>query len=348
MQKPKFSLDPDAALPRSVGIAYSDVHREDFPTEDEYITEKDAESDAAGIGEYLASLGVAVQLHPGNAELPERLRRDVPDVVLNLVDSVKGEEHLASAIPGVLELLGVPYTGAGILGLSMDTNKFVIKKLLQEHGVPVPTFQLFNTPEDRIDPLLRFPLISKLNAIHGSVEITDDAVSEDAKHLRRRLRYLIRTYKQPVLVEEFISGREITAIVLQDGKKRVFLAEKVFTKPKSRYVYLTFADQWLTEGASVFRYKRYNDPVLRKYVRKAFAVAKMADYGKFDIRVDHSGRYHFIDSNCNPAFGPVEHDVALSVILDMYGIPFEDILRRLLLNAVAVPPVVPDPTAAPA
>ncbi|MCU0519466.1 MAG: hypothetical protein MUF84_02060 [Anaerolineae bacterium] len=338
MRFTKLAIDPDATLPTSVGIAYSDVHREDFPTEQEYITEKDAEMDAARIGDTLASLGVAVQLHPGNAELPERLRRDAPGVVLNLVDSVKGEESLASAIPGVLELLGIPYTGAGILGLSLDTNKFVIKKLLQEHGVPVPYFQLFSTPEDRLDPLLRFPLISKLNAIHGSVEITDDAVSENVKHLRRRLRYLIGTYRQPVLVEEFISGREITAIVLQDRRKRVFLAEKVFNKPKSRYVYLTFADQWLTEGRSVFRYRRCSDSVLKKYVRKAFSVAKMVDYGKFDIRVDHSGRYHFIDSNCNPAFGPVEHDVALSVILDMYGIPFEDILRRLLLNAVGAPP----------
>jgi len=317
-----------------VGIVFSDARREDFPTEEEYITEKDAEQDAARIGDALASLGVAVQLHPGNSALPERLREHMPDVVLNLVDSVKGEESLASAIPGVLELLGLRYTGAGILGLSLDTNKFVIKKLLQEHGVPVPYFQLFTTPEDRLDPLLRFPLISKLNAIHGSVEITDDAVSENAKHLRRRLRYLISTYRQPVLVEEFISGREITAVVLQDDKKRVFLAEKVFTKPKSRYTYLTFADQWLTHGDNVFHYRRFSDPELKKYVRKAFSVAKMADYGKFDIRVDHSGRYHFIDSNCNPSFGPPEQDVALSVILGMYGIPFHDILRRVLLNAI--------------
>lgn len=339
MRKTTLKIPPDATLPNSVGIVYSDAHREDFPTEEEYITEKDAELDAARIGHCLAELGVGVRLYPGNSELPERLREHMPEVVLNLVDSVKGGESLASAIPGVLELLGLPYTGAGILGLSLDTNKFVIKKLLQEHGVPVPYFQLFTTPEDRLDPLLRFPLISKLNAIHGSVEITDDAVSENVKHLRRRLRYLISTYRQPVLVEEFISGREITAIVLQDAKKRVFLAEKVFTKPKSRYTYLTFADQWLTHGEDVFHYKRISDPVLRKIVRKAFAIVKMADYGKFDIRVDHSGRYHIIDSNCNPSFGPPEQEVALSVILGMYGIPFHDILKRVLLNAVdGVPP----------
>jgi D-alanine-D-alanine ligase len=117
-------------------------------------------------------------------------------MVINLVDSVKGDESLSSAIPGVLELLNIPYTGADILGLSLDTNKFLVKKLLQQNGVPVPNYQLFNTPGDYLSPSLRFPLISKLNAIHGSVEITKNAVSETEKHLRERVRRLIRTYKQ--------------------------------------------------------------------------------------------------------------------------------------------------------
>ena len=60
----------------------------------------------------------------------------------------------------------------------------------------------------------------------------------------------------------------------------------------------------------------------------------MYDYGKFDIRMDQSGRYFFIDANCNPAFGPKEAEVALSSILDMYGVSFLEILKRLLLNTV--------------
>jgi len=58
----------------------------------------------------------------------------------------------------------------------------------------------------------------------------------------------------------------------------------------------------------------------------------MADYAKFDIRLDQSGRYFFIDTNCNPAMGPKELDVALSVILDLYGVDFEEILRQLIVN----------------
>ena len=79
---------------------------------------------------------------------------------------------------------------------------------------------------------------------------------------------------------------------------------------------------------------KYDDPILKEYVKRAFEVTGMYDYGKFDIRLDQSGRYFFIDTNCNPAFGPKELDVALSVILDMYGISFYEILKRLLLNTV--------------
>jgi D-alanine-D-alanine ligase-like ATP-grasp enzyme len=321
-------------LPKRVGIIYSDVKREYFPTEMQYITEKDADNDAQLIANYLESLEVTALLYPGNAELPFQLSRDKPDIVINLVDSIKGDESLTSAIPGVLELLDFPYTGADILGLSLDTNKFLVKKLLQQNGVPVPNYQLFNTPDDYIDPSLRFPLISKLNAIHGSVEITKDAVSENITQLRKRLRYLIHTYKQPALVEEFIAGREITAIVLEGTTKEVFLAEKVFLHPAGKFVFLTFEEQWLSEKDAAFTYNIYEDPLLTEYVKKAFDVTQMYDYGKFDIRLDQSGRYFFIDSNCNPAFGPKELDVALSVILDLFDISFYEILKRLMLNTV--------------
>lgn len=324
----------DYVLPKKVGIIYSDVKKEFFSTEAQYITEKDADEDAQVIGNYLETLGISVFLYPGNERLPFLLAQDQPEMIINVVDSVKGDETLSSAIPGVLELLGIPYTGTDILGLSLDTNKFLIMKLLQQNGIPVPNYQLINTPGDYLDPTLRFPLISKLNAIHGAVEITRDAISESEKHLRDRLRFLTQTYKQPVLVEEFIAGREITAILLEGMNRKVYLAEKVFLHREEKYIFTTFEDQWMARGDTVFRYTKYDDPILKEYVKKAFDVTKMYDYGKFDVRLDQSGRYYFIDSNCNPALGPKELDVALSVILDLYGISFYEILKRLLLNTV--------------
>ena len=130
-------------LPKKVGIIYSDAKREYFPTEEQYITEKDAKRDATLIALYVKRLGITVKLYPGNSKLPKLLKNDFPDMVFNLVDSIKGNENLQSAIPGVLELLEIPYTGADILGLSLTTNKFLVKKLQEQNGVPVP--QKINT-----------------------------------------------------------------------------------------------------------------------------------------------------------------------------------------------------------
>ena len=73
---------------------------------------------------------------------------------------------------------------------------------------------------------------------------------------------------------------------------------------------------------------------MSEYVKRAFDVSRMSDYGKFDIRVDQSNRYYFIDSNSNPAFGPKELDCAIANILGLYGIDFTEILKRLLLNTM--------------
>lgn len=321
-------------LPQKVAILYSDVKKHYFPTKEQYLTEKDAKKDALTITKYLQKLGVEVFTLAGDALLTVRLRRIKPQMVLNLVDSVKGNEYLAATIPGVLELVDIPYTGAGILGLSLDHNKFLVKKVLQQVGIPVPNYQLFNSPYDPLDSTLKFPLISKLNEIHGGVEITENSISENEKHLRKRIAFLIKTYNQPILVEEFIPGREISAILLEGLNKKVYLAEKIFHKKGQKYNFVTYQDLWLTKGYGAFTYQKYEDPLLTEYVKGAFSMVKMDDYGKFDIRIDSSGKYYFVDTNCNPAFGPKETDCALSVILDLYGVNFFDILKRLLLNTV--------------
>lgn len=323
----------------TIGVIHSDVKREWFPTEEQFITEKDAETDAAGIAQYLDKLGAQTILYPGNESLVENLRRDSPAMVFNLVDSVKGNEYLSSTIPGLLDTMDVSYTGAGILGLALTYNKFLVKKLFSQVGVPVPNFQLFSSANDPLDSNLRFPLISKLNEIHGAVEINEKAVSENEKDLRERIKFLINTYEQQVLVEEFIVGREITCYLLEGLNTKVYLAEKVFNKPDQKFVYATFNDQWIDNPVDkstwAYTYQKYEDQNLKDLVRKAFEVTRMADYGKFDVRMDQSGRYFFIDANANPAFGPKESFTAMGLIIsELYGVPFTDIIKRLVNNTL--------------
>jgi len=315
-----------------VAILYSDAKREYFPTEEQFITEAEVFDRAQKLVPYFEKLGYRVELIPGNSELPDLLRKKAPfDFVLNLVDSILGKEHLSAAIPATLEILNIPYLGTGMLGLAINSNKFLTKKMLEQAGLPLPRYQLFGTASDPIDTHLKFPLISKLNEVHGSVGIDQDSVSENESHLRARLKNLIGTYHQPVLVEEFIVGKELTAYVLEGVVRKVYTAEKVFRESNEKYKLATFAAVW--QDINSYDYQRADGHgIFDNYARTAFDVLKMDDYAKFDVRQDESGRYYFIDCNANPAFGPIETDCAISHVLKMYGIDFDEVLRRLIVN----------------
>lgn len=335
MNKNNCPDKPPEQFPKKIAILYSEVKREYFPTQAQYLTEKDAKKDAEAVAAYIQKMGIKARLYPGIPKIFPKLKKDRTDMVLNLVDSVDGQEYLSSFVPGLLEAMDLPYTGVGILGRSLDYNKFLAKDLLQNHGIPVPNFQLFTAPGLPLQPQMRFPLITKLNEIHGAVEITQDAVSHDEKHLRERLKFLIDTYKQPVLTEEFIAGREFTAILLEGLNKKVYLAEKIFHRPQEGMAFATYEAQWLgVAEEESWHYEKYQDTLLASLTKQAFDVLHMNDYGKFDIRFDLSGRYYFIDANTNPAFGPKEIETAIACILDLYGISFVEILKRLVLNTM--------------
>lgn len=318
-------------VPKKIDILYSDALREYFPSEEQYITEAEVFERAKQIVPILEKMNFEVRLIPGNSDLPEVLKKNIPDFVLNLVDSVRGEEHLAAIVPATLELLNIPYVGTGMLGLAINSNKFLTKKLMEQAGLPLPRYQLFSSTTDLLDPHLRFPLITKLNEIHGSVGINQNSISENEAHLRSRLRELMSVYNQPVIAEEFIVGKELTSFILEGATRKVYIGEKIFQESDEKYKLATFEAVWLDINS--YDYARVEGHgMLEDYTRTAFEVLKMDDYAKFDVRVDESGRYYFIDCNANPAFGPIEADCAISHILKMYGIDFEEILRRIVVN----------------
>ena len=185
------------------------------------------------IGEYLGTFGLDVRLYPGDDALSQCLRsRNNRKCSSTWLTRSRGRKAWQPQFRGAGTAGYSLYRSRHAAGWRWIRIKFFIKELLQRNRHPRTHTSAFTSPEDYLDPTLRFPVISKLNAIHGSVEIARDAVSENEKQLRKRLRKLIRTYRQPVLVEEFVSRREITAIVLEGNHKKVYLAEKIFRHPR--------------------------------------------------------------------------------------------------------------------
>jgi D-alanine-D-alanine ligase len=325
----------NTTLPKRIAILYADARREYFPSEQVYTSEVEAKARTVIVAERLIKMGIHAATFPGDANITKNLEKYRPDFVINCVDSVYGQEYLCATIPATLELLKIPYTGTGVMGMTINTNKFFTKNILEQWGITTPKYQLLKESVDELDPIMDFPLITKLNDFHGSIEISDDSICEDEKALRTRFKYLHDIYKGPILVEEYIAGREISVHVIEGINTKVYAGEKVF-KPEyhGKYNIATYANNW--GGDDIFTYAKYDLPDrVKEGLKTAFDVLKLEDFAKFDIRVDASGRHYIIDVNANPTLGPDE--ASISSVLKLYDLTFEDILRKLIINTLNDP-----------
>lgn len=321
-------------LPKRVAIVYSEVREEYFPSHAQFVTEQYARRDAELTALYVEKLGSTPILYPANSDLSRHLIKDRPDVIFNMACSIKGKESLSAVLPGLYELLDIPFTGTTMQAEILSYDKFLTKKLLLAYGIPIPVCQLFATLPTPRHPDLHFPIITKLNEIHGVVEITADAVSETETHLYNRIQYLCKTYKQPVIAEQFIEGREFTAIVLEKDELEVFLFENIINKKTGKYTFTSFELSWQDTDTHVMDTVVFKDPHLEALVKKAYMAVRMRSYGKFDIRMDAHGNYYFIDSNTNPFLAPKEAECPIAYMLEMYGLQFENILSTVLRHAM--------------
>jgi len=333
--RPKVKLSKDMAALRKlrlVIVAYSHVEREWFPTDDSYYAELEVEDRAAEVAKEVEKLGIPVKTLPGDPYFLTNLLVDKPDIVLNLVDTLKGKDRLQTSVPAALELSNIPYTGAGMEGMVIGNNRNLTKRLLMAYGVPTPPFQFCRRANIEINEELGLPLIVKLNEGGGSVGIDDHAVKENYEYAQKRAAKMIQTYHLPVVIEKFIDGPEVTVAVFDDGKrKHVLMGEKIFRKKPDGKHYFTSIDSYDDEKA--YKYKAVDDHLHDKITAlaiRAFNGLHHKDYAKFDVRVDMDTMIpYFTDSNPNTAFGP-DLGLPFTEVFAMYNVPFSDILASLL------------------
>lgn len=315
-----------------VTVAYSHIERDMFPTQDAYDAEIEVEERAKEVAEVVRKLGVEVKLTPGNQYLLTTLLVDKPDLVINLVDTLRGKDRLQTSVPASLELSNIPYTGAGMEGLIIGNDRNLTKRLLMAYDIPTPAYQYIRRAGTSIQTDLGLPLIVKLCGSGGSVGIDNKAVKETVKEAQTKADKMLSVYKMPVIVEQFIDGPEITVCVFDDGiKNHVFMAQKVFRKKPDGKHFFTSIESY--EDARAYTYIPVEEPIQTKISRlaiRAFNALNHKDYAKFDIRYNEATNTpYFTDSNPNTAFGP-DMGLPFTEVCAMYHVSFENIVASLL------------------
>jgi len=277
-------------------------------------SERDVLDQARFVREALISAGHEVTCHPMD-EFRRAVRRDRPDGVFNLVESLDGRNEMLHAGPAVWEALKLPYTGSGGKAMAETTNKAVAKEILRNAGIPTPNWAVYEGKRDVCKDVPGPWMLKPLNE-DASVGIEDSSVVRDARNLAPRLRAMRRRFNQPILIERFIEGREFNISIIGGARRPRVLppAEMIFKDfPPGKERIVGFRAKWET-GTFEYRHtvRRFDygpkDAALlrqlRVITRRCWELFDLHGYARVDYRVDADGRPYVIEVNVNPCLSP--------------------------------------------
>ena len=272
-----------------------------------------------------------------NSELPHKLVEARVDLVFNIAEGLSGRNREAQ-VPALCELVGTPYTGSDSATLALALDKALAKRILRQHKILTPEFQVMVTGREKLHPqmALKFPLIVKPNAEGSSKGIASSGVVDDENALRVAVRDLIERYKQPALVEEYISGREFTVGVLGDKRPRMLPPMEICFKNQSqRTVYdYEIKQEWK-------KHVYYECPArllpaelrnVERAARDTFLALDCRDCARIDIRMNASGQIYVLEVNPLPGLTPDYSDLVL--IAKAAGISYRSLIAEILAGGL--------------
>lgn len=319
-----------------IGLVYdlrTDYLAEGFS--EEAVAEFDSEETICALEQTITSLGYCVE-RIGNAKrLCARLvMGDRWDMVFNIAEGLGGRCREAQA-PAMLELYGVPYTFSDALVCAATLDKAVAKRLVAQAGLRTPAFEVVRTATDTENISLQYPLFAKPLAEGTGKGIDQDSRIDNAEQLQAVCAELLGRYCQPVLVEEFLPGREFTVGIVGTGAAaRVIGTMEIEMRKKDEPAIYSFVNK--EECASRIVYHPIlDDMALKRDVEnlalESYRTLECRDGGRVDIRADANGRPCFIEVNPLAGLHPTHSD--LPMIATQEGVPYRALIGAILDSA---------------
>lgn len=240
---------------------------------------------------------------PLRVSLVEDMRREAPDLALNIAEGREGPSR-ESIVPIVLDHLGIPYTGSDGVALGISLNKALTKRLAAGAGIRTPRSAVFESGAEaagRCDEL-EFPVLVKPNFGGSSVGIGPDSLVHDPQDLPALVDHHVALYEQPCLVEHYVTGVDVTVGLLGNGQPEVLPAGKVTT---SNGMYSARAkekhDRQITCPC---RLPKGLAERLANWSRRVYDLIGARDFARVDYILDEGGRAHFLEINPLPGLSP--------------------------------------------
>jgi len=258
-----------------------------------------------------------------------------PDIIFNFVESIDGIASYEYCIAALFELLNFQYTGNGPTCLGNCLNKFRTKNILRSFGITTPA-AITVKPSDKISEenfRLNFPVILKLLNEDASIGISEHSVVNDLSKLKKQLRFLHKTYKQDVIIEEFIDGRELNVAVL--GGRVLPISEIRFNGlPEGLPKIVTYDGKWIEESIyyefTIPKCPAVLDARVKRKVEEiallAYEAMNCRDYARVDVRLDKNNVPYVIEVNPNP---DISTDSGFARAAAASGMTYTDLLSAI-------------------
>ena len=273
------------------------------------LDKKEVEDEVA---EALGKLGHEATLHclDGSIKSLHALSRMDCDLVFNLAESFAGNDTADACIAGYLELIAKRFTGAGSHGLLYAQDKAVAKKILEFHGLHTPVFARSYRGRLDFSHDLEFPVIVKPAREDGSIGIEFSSVVTSIRELMERIDWLHANFDSPVLIEEFVEGREMYVGVLgNEHPEALPVIELDLSKLPEGTPRIAGAEVKWGKGTRAYRDTKsalaegLPDDTVATLQQTAIAVyqaLELRDYARIDMRLRPDGRVAVIEANPNP------------------------------------------------
>ncbi|OHE21762.1 MAG: D-alanine--D-alanine ligase [Syntrophobacterales bacterium RBG_19FT_COMBO_59_10] len=321
-----------------IGITYD--LRDDFLAEG-YGEEETAEFDhprtIEAIEEALRELGYETDRIGHIRALAKRLvAGEMWDLVFNIAEGIKGFGREAQ-VPALLDAYDIPYAFSDPLVLALALHKGMTKRVIRDLGIPTPDFVVVESPEEIARIGLSFPLFAKPVAEGTGKGVTAASKIEDAAELERVCLSLLATFRQPVLIEKFLPGREFTVGMIGTGAEAFSpgVIEVHLTQEAEREVY-SYANKENWHGR--IEYRLATDKTARLAQETALAAWRglgCRDGGRIDLRADANGTPQFMEVNPLAGLRPEHSD--LPILCGLAGMSYQELIAGIMRSALQRP-----------
>lgn len=262
-----------------------------------------------------------------------------PDVIFNLCEGFQGNASHEMHIASLWELLGIPYTGNSALTLGLAQDKILTKRLLEAKRIHTPPYQVFREIPEKV--MLDFPLIAKPSHEDASLGIGADAVALTLKELQKKVEHLLRKYNQPILVEQYIPGREFNISLIGSPARVLAVSEIDFSAlSKHEFRITSYEAKWmpdhpLYQKTPVHCPAHVSDELKKRLedtASQVYALLRGRDYGRVDIRVDEYDCIYVLEFNPNP---DISLDAGFSKALHAAGTAYHEFVNQMVQNALS-------------